>query len=74
MSTDRHNTAKISKILAYLVSAFFVVVAVLGFQRTGDVTQLVVFIGLAAVAFGIVKLLFAGINRLLDSLDKHADK
>ena len=70
MTEDKHNTARISQWLGYAVSIFFVVIALLGYQRTGDVSQLLLFLVLAVVAFGVVKLLFAGINRLLDSLDK----
>lgn len=68
MSEDKHKTAKLSNILAILVSAFFAAVAVAGNQRTGDMMQLMAFMGLAVLAFGIVKLLFMGINKLLDSM------
>lgn len=73
MSEDKHNTARISQWLGYAVSIFFVVIALFGYQRTGDLSQLLIFLVLAVIAFGVVKLLFAGINRLLDSLDKSSD-
>ena len=72
MSEDRHNTYKISQWVAYLVSGFFLLIAVFGYQRTGDIFQLLTFAGLAVLGFVIVKLLFKGINYLLDSLDKSA--
>ncbi len=70
MTEDRHNTARIANWLGYLVSVFFIVIALFGYQRTGDTLQLFAFLAMALIGFGVVKLLFAGINRLLDSLDK----
>ncbi len=66
---DKHNTARISRILSALVSLFFVVVAVAGFQKTGDSMLALLFLGLAVAGYFIVKLLFIGVNRLLDSLE-----
>mgnify|MGYP001290071779 CR=1 FL=1 len=66
---DKHRTRRISNLLAIIISAFFAAVGVAGFQRTGDMRQLLLFIALAAVAFGIVKLAFFGINRLLDKIE-----
>ena len=68
MSGDKHNTSKLSNIIAIVVSALFAAVAIGGYQRTNDITQLMLFMALAVVAFGIVKLLFVGINKLLDSI------
>lgn len=67
-SEDKHKTSKISTIIAVIVSAFFAAVAVAGYQRTGDLKQLMLFMGLAVLAFGIVKVLFIGINKLLDTI------
>ncbi|MEH6577880.1 MAG: hypothetical protein V7731_12455 [Amphritea sp.] len=66
---DKHNTARISQVLSILVSIFFVVIAVAGYQETGDIKLVLLFVGLAIIAYFIVKLLFMGVNRLLDSLD-----
>ncbi len=68
MSTDKHNTRKMSTIIAIVVSALFAAVGVAGYQRTDDIMQLMLFMGLAVIAFGIVKVLFIGINKLLDSM------
>jgi hypothetical protein len=67
---DRHRTARISNLLAIIISAFFVAVGVAGYQRTEDPRQLLLFVAIAAAAFGLVKLAFFGINRLLDSIDQ----
>jgi len=67
---DRHRTGRISNLLAIVVSAFFVAVGVAGYARTEDPRQLLLFLALAVVAFGVVKLAFYGINRLLDSIDE----
>ena len=66
---DKHNTARISQVLSILVSLFFVVIAFAGYQETGDIKLVLLFVGLAIIAYFIVKLLFIGVNRLLDSLD-----
>ena len=66
---DKHNTARISQVLSILVSLFFVVIAFAGYQETGDIKLVLLFAGLAIIAYFIVKLLFMGVNRLLDSLD-----
>lgn len=68
MSEDKHNTSKLSNIIAIVVSALFAAVAIAGYQRTNDIKQLMFFMALAVVAFGIVKLAFVGINKLLDSI------
>ncbi|WP_261844622.1 hypothetical protein [Aliamphritea ceti] len=73
MTEDRHNTARLANWLSYLVGIFFVAIALFGYQRTGDALQLLAFLVLALVGFCVVKLLFSGINRLLDSLDKPSD-
>lgn len=70
MTQDRHKTARLSKWLAIAISAFFAAIGVAGYQRTGDETLLLLFLALAAASFGVVKLAFYGINRLLDSMDK----
>ncbi len=67
--TDKHNTRKISRIIAVVVSAVFAALAVAGFNRTGDVTQLVLFLGLSGFSYMLVIYLFKGINRLLDAVD-----
>ncbi len=69
MSEDRHKTRLISKVLAIIVSALFAAFGVAGYQRTGDLTQLMVFIGLSVLAYVIVVFVFKGIDRLLDSID-----
>ncbi|SEF76497.1 hypothetical protein [Marinobacterium lutimaris] len=66
---DRHRTGKISNLLAIIASAFFAAVGIAGYQRTEDVRQLLLFVALAALAFGVVKLAFYGINRLLDKIE-----
>jgi 4-hydroxybenzoate polyprenyltransferase len=66
---DRHRTAKISSLLAVIASAFFAAVGLAGYGRTGDPMQLFLFLALAVLAFGTVKLAFYGINRLLDSIE-----
>lgn len=66
---DKHKTAKLSNILGVIVSAIFAAVGVAGFQRTDDVQQLMLFMALAVLAFGVVKVLFLGINKLLDTID-----
>lgn len=68
MSKDTHNTKKLSTIIAIVVSALFAAVGVAGYQRTNDITQLMLFMALALLAFGIVKVLFIGVNKLLDSM------
>lgn len=67
--SDRHNTRRIRNLLAIIVSAFFAVVGVAGFQRTGDPLLLLAFVLLAAISAGLVCLIFRGVNWLLDSLD-----
>jgi|JTFO01.1.fsa_nt_gb lipopolysaccharide export LptBFGC system permease protein LptF len=67
--SDKHNLQRISSVLAIIASAFFAAVAVAGYQRTEDVSQLLLFLGLAVLAFAVVKFLFFGIGRLLDRID-----
>lgn len=74
MSEDRHKTGLISKVLGIFVSALFAAFGAAGFQRTGDIVQLLVFILLAVVAFFIVTYIFKGIDRLLDSVDDRDPK
>ncbi|WP_293266522.1 hypothetical protein [Neptunomonas sp.] len=69
MSDDRHKTRLIARILATVVSAFFAVFAVAGYQRTGDIAQLLVFLVASVIAYGVIIFIFKGIDRLLDSLD-----
>lgn len=71
---DRHNTGKISKILAMIVSAIFVAAAIAGYQRTNDEMQLVLFLALSGVSYLIVIFLFKGVNKLLDSVDDREKK
>ena len=66
---DKHNTARISQVLAIVVALFFLVIAVTGYQKTGDIAVALLFGVLAALGYFIVKLLFIGVNKLLDSLD-----
>ena len=67
--SDRHNLKRISSVLGIVLSAFFAAIAVAGYQRTGDLLQLFLFLLLAVLAYAVVKLLFFGIGRLLDKLD-----
>jgi len=67
--SDKHNLRRISTVLGIVLSAFFAAIAVAGFQRTGDLLQLLLFLFLAGLAYAVVKLLFFGIGRLLDKLD-----
>lgn len=70
---DKHNTRRISQILSLLVAAFFIIVAVSGYQKTGDIGVLMLFGVLAFVGYAIVRFLFVGVNKLLDSLDSNRD-
>lgn len=67
---DRHKTARLSGIVAVVVSAIFAAIGVAGYQRTEDSSVLLLFLGLALLSFFVVKFLFVGINKLLDSLDR----
>ncbi|WP_151704647.1 hypothetical protein [Nitrincola alkalilacustris] len=67
--SDRHNTRRIRNLLAIAISAFFAVVGVAGYQRTGDPMQLLLFLALAVVSLGFVLIVFKGIDKLLDSMD-----
>jgi preprotein translocase subunit SecY len=72
VSEDRHKTRLIARILAIVISALFAVFAVAGFQRTGDVTQLLLFLAISLVSYGFIIVIFKGIDRLLDSIvDQH---
>lgn len=66
---DRHRTGKIGNFLAIGASAFFAAIGVAGYRRTDDPRQLLLFLALALLAFGVVKLAFFGIDRLLDTID-----
>ncbi|WP_417224457.1 hypothetical protein [Amphritea sp.] len=69
---DKHKTGLISQVLSIVVSLFFVFIAVSGYQRTGDISLAMLFGLLAVVGYFMVKFLFLGVNKLLDSLDdKH---
>jgi len=67
--SDKHNLKRVSTVLGIVLSAFFAAIAVAGYQRTGDLLQLFLFLLLAGLAYAVVKLLFYGIGRLLDKLD-----
>lgn len=67
---DRHKLALPRRILAIVLSALFAVLGVVGFRQTQDPLQLMLFIALAAISWGVVHLLFLGIEKLLDSLDQ----
>ncbi|MDO6563462.1 hypothetical protein Q4488_08720 [Amphritea sp. 1_MG-2023] len=67
---DKHKTGLISQVLSIVVSLFFVFIAVNGYQRTGDSSVAVLFGLLAVVGYFVVKFLFFGVNKLLDSLDE----
>mgnify|MGYP001236575479 CR=1 FL=1 len=66
---DKHNTGRISQILAIVVSLFFLFIAATGYQKTGDISVALLFGLLAVLGYFIVKLLFLGVNKLLDSLE-----
>ncbi|GAA0785827.1 hypothetical protein [Marinobacterium sediminicola] len=68
--SDKHNLRRISTVLAVIASAFFAAIAIAGYQRTEDLGQLMVFLGLSVFAFAVVKFLFFGIGRLLDKIDQ----
>ena len=65
---DRHRLAKVERIIAMIVSALFVVLGLLGFQNSGDITQLLLFLVIAGISWLIVGFLFRLVERLLDSL------
>ena len=65
---DRHGLAKVERIIAMIVSALFVVLGLLGFQNSGDITQLLLFFVIAGISWLIVGFLFRLVERLLDSL------
>ncbi|MCV6589914.1 MAG: hypothetical protein OIF57_12970 [Marinobacterium sp.] len=73
MTTDRHNTRKLSRVLAIVASAVFAALAVAGYNRTGDVKQLVLFLGLSVFSYMLITFIFVGINRLLDAIDDRDD-
>lgn len=73
MTEDKHKTGRISQVLAIIVALFFLFVAVSGYQKTGDLSLALMFGLLAFLGYFIVKLLFFGVNKLLDSLDKNTD-
>jgi uncharacterized membrane protein YhdT len=65
---DRHGLAKVERIIAMIVSALFVVLGLLGFQNSGDISQLLLFLLIAGISWWIVGFLFRLVERLLDSL------
>lgn len=67
--SDPHRLNGLKRVLSLVLSALFAVLGVLGFQQTADALQLVLFIGLAILSVGVVHLLFALIERVLNSLD-----
>ncbi|WP_290703428.1 hypothetical protein [Amphritea sp.] len=71
---DKHNTGRISQVLAVVVALFFFFFSFSGYQKTGDITLALMFGLLAVLGYFVVKLLFVGVNKLLDSLDRKADK
>ncbi|MBN0986183.1 hypothetical protein [Amphritea pacifica] len=71
---DKHKTGRISQVLAIVVSLFFIFIAINGYQRTGDIAVALLFGLLAVLGYFIVKLLFSGVNKLLDSLDEKHNK
>ncbi|WP_372737207.1 hypothetical protein [Neptunomonas sp.] len=73
MSEDRHKTGLIARILAIFMSALFAVIAVAGYQRTGDIVQLLVFLGVSALSYIVIIYIFKGIDKLLDSVDDRRD-
>jgi len=68
MSGDRHSLAGIQKIVAMIVSAFFVVIGLLGFSNSGDPSQLILFIAAAFISWYVIAMLFKLVERILDSL------
>ncbi len=73
MSEDRHRTGLIARILAIIISALFAVFAVAGYQRTGDIMQLLAFMGISALSYIVIIYIFKGIDKLLDSVDDRRD-
>jgi len=67
--SDPHRLNGLKRALSLVLSALFAVLGVLGFQQTADALQLALFIGLAILSVGVVHLLFALIERVLNSLD-----
>ncbi|MDF2182926.1 hypothetical protein [Neptuniibacter sp. CAU 1671] len=72
-NNDRHNLQRISRWVALVFSALIAALGVAGYQRTGDLIQLAVFLGISLLGYFVVLLLFYGIGRLLDSLDDSQD-
>jgi len=70
---DRHNLKSVSRWVAIVFSALIAALGVAGYQRTGDLVQLLVFLGISLLGYFIVIFLFYGIGRLLDSLDDSSD-
>lgn len=66
---DPHRLNGVKRVLSIVLSALFAVLGVLGFQQTGDSVQLVLFMGLSLLSIGVVHMLFALIERVLNSLD-----
>ena len=74
MSDDRHKTGLIARILSIVISALFAVFAVAGYQRTGDIVQLLVFLVISAISYVVIIYIFKGIDKLLDSVDDRGDE
>lgn len=66
---DRYRLSGIRLFISVLLSALFTVLGVLGYRQTGDLLQLLLFLVVALVSWGVVYLLFWGVERVLDSLD-----
>lgn len=71
---DKHKTKRLSQIVAVVFSAVIAALGVAGYQRTEDPLQLGLFFLLSVVGYFIVILLFSGINRVLDSMDKSGEE
>lgn len=66
---DRYRLSGIRLVLSVILSALFTVLGVLGYRQTGDILQLLLFLVVALVSWGVVYLLFWCVERVLDSLD-----
>ncbi len=66
---DRYRLSGIRLVLSVILSALFTVLGVLGYRQTGDLLQLLLFLVVALVSWGVVYLLFWCVERVLDSLD-----
>lgn len=66
---DPHRLNGVKRILGLVLSALFAVLGVLGYQSTGDLTQLLLFLSISVAVFLVVHILFALVERVLNSLD-----